>query len=29
MLALRAMDLIKALSEELNDVQRIGPEMIP
>lgn len=29
MLALRAMDLIKALPEELNDVQRIGLAMIP
>lgn len=29
MLALRAMDLITALPEELNDVQRSGPAMIP
>lgn len=29
MLALRGMDLITALPEELNDVQRIGPVMIP
>lgn len=29
MLALQGMDLIKALPEELNDVQRIGLVMIP
>lgn len=29
MLALWGMDLIKALPEELNDVQRIGTAMIP